>query len=121
MNSNFIGCSRGRQKICVGRGNLELHWYKNVRAGFKPAPTCDLCTAITQILRSSRKFCVDLECSNTGIDSRQGAKYPKFRNRKIDNFYKPSYSFFPTFAALASLREIFRVSVAALPRWVLCG
>jgi len=24
----------------------------------------------------------------------------------------------PTFAALASLREIFRVSVAALPRWV---
>jgi hypothetical protein len=69
-------------------------------------------------LRSSRKFCVDLECSNTGIDSRQGAKHAKFRNRKIDNFYKPSYSFFPTFAALASLREISRVSVAALPRWV---
>jgi hypothetical protein len=27
----------------------------------------------------------------------------------------------PTFAALASLREIFRVSVAALPRYLLCG
>ena len=27
----------------------------------------------------------------------------------------------PTFAALASLREIFRVSVAALPRWELRG
>ncbi len=27
----------------------------------------------------------------------------------------------PIFAALASLREIFRVSVAALPRWVLRG
>ena len=82
--------------------------------------TVEPCTTITQFLRSSRKFCVDLECSNTGIDSRQGAKYAKFRNRKIDNFYKPSYSFFPTFAALASLREIFRVSVAALPRWELC-
>ena len=56
---------------------------------------------------------------NTGIDSRQGVKYAKFRNRKIDNFYKPSHSFFPTFAALASLREILRVSVAALPRWVI--
>ena len=78
-------------------------------------------TTITQNLRSSRKSGVDLECSNTGIDSRQGAKYAKFRNRKIDNFYKPSYSFFPTFAALASLREILRVSVAALPRWALRG
>jgi len=62
-----------------------------------------------------------------GLDSREGAKYAKLRNRKIDNFYKPSYPFFPTFAALASprlrsghaLREIFRVSVAALPRWVI--
>jgi len=27
---------------------------------------------------SSREFSVDLECSNTGIDSRQGAKYAKF-------------------------------------------
>jgi hypothetical protein len=27
----------------------------------------------------------------------------------------------PTFAALASLREMFRVSVAALPRWLYAG
>ncbi len=27
----------------------------------------------------------------------------------------------PTFAVLTFLREIFRVSVAALPRYVLCG
>jgi len=27
---------------------------------------------------SSREFSVDLECSNTGIDSRQRAKYAKF-------------------------------------------
>jgi hypothetical protein len=36
-----------------------------------------------QILRSSRKFCVDLEYSNTGIDSRQGAKYAKFRSERL--------------------------------------
>jgi hypothetical protein len=62
-------------------------------------------------------FALIWNSSNTGIDSRQGAKYAKFRNRKIDNFT----NLFPTFAALASLREIFRVLVAALPRWALRG
>jgi len=31
-----------------------------------------------KILRRWRKFSGNLECSNTGIDSRQGAKYAKF-------------------------------------------
>jgi hypothetical protein len=46
---------------------------------------------------------------------RQGAKHAKFRREKINYLEKIVYYYFPIFAALASLREIFRVSVMTLP------
>jgi len=86
--------------------------------------------------RGLRKFSIELKCSNRGIDSRQacpeqrrrGAKHvlsqveghAKFEGR--DEFSgRNSSLLFSDFAALAPLREIFRVSVAALPRWDLRG
>jgi hypothetical protein len=45
------------------------------------------------------------------FDSRQGAKHAKFGGKR-----SKMYIIIPIFAALASLREIFRVSVLALPR-----
>jgi hypothetical protein len=47
------------------------------------------------------------------LDSRQGAKHAKFRRGKINYLEKIVYYYFPIFAALASLREIFRGSAAA--------
>ena len=67
--------------------------------------------------RGSRKISTDVKYPNTGIDSRQGAKYAKF-GRESYIILETIYAiFFPTFAALASLREIARVSVAASPPW----
>ena len=42
---------------------------------------CVLCTIIVQSFRGSRKFSADLN-SNTGIYSRQGAKYAKFGEKR---------------------------------------
>ena len=47
--------------------------------------------------------------------SRQGAKAPSSKEEEKYS-YELFSLYFPTFAALASLREIFRVSVAAVPR-----
>jgi hypothetical protein len=47
--------------------------------------------------------------------SRQGAKARSSEGEEQYS-YELFSLFFPTFAALASLREIFRISVAALPR-----
>ena len=45
-----------------------------------PSPVWEkACTTMLESLRGSRKFSGDLEYSNTGIDSRQGAKHAKFR------------------------------------------
>jgi len=49
------------------------------------------------------------------LDSRQGAKHAKFRRKDKIILKKLFIIYFPIFAALASLREIFRVSVLALP------
>jgi hypothetical protein len=48
-----------------------------------------------------------------GLDPRQGAKHAKFRREKI-NYLEKNVYYFPIFAAFASLREIFRVSVVAM-------
>jgi hypothetical protein len=48
------------------------------------------------------------------------AKTPSLEGQE-NSSYELFSSFFPTFAVLASLREILRVSVAAAPRWVLRG
>jgi hypothetical protein len=48
-----------------------------------------------------------------GLDFRQGAKYAKFRREKINYLEKNAY-YFPIFAAFASLREMFRVSLVAI-------
>jgi len=50
-----------------------------------------------------------------GNSSRQGAKAPSSEEKEKYS-YEIFSPFFPTLAALASLREIFRVSVAAPPR-----
>jgi hypothetical protein len=52
--------------------------------------------------------------------SRQGAKSPSL-NKKKGNFSNDFHSQTPNFAAFASLREIFRDLVAALPRRDLRG
>jgi hypothetical protein len=52
--------------------------------------------------------------------SRQGAKARSSEGEEQYS-YELFSLFFPTFAALASLREIFRVLVAALPRCALRG
>jgi hypothetical protein len=48
--------------------------------------------------------------------SRQGAKSPSLEKQK-GNFSNALHSQTPNFAAFASLREIFRDLIAALPRW----
>jgi hypothetical protein len=70
----------------------------------------DLRTTNVQNLRSLRKFLGNRKLG-LGYSSRQDAKSAKFGQ---DFFLK-------NFAAFASLREIFRDLVAALPRWVLRG
>jgi hypothetical protein len=52
------------------------------------------------------------------IDWRQDAKHAKFGG-KMNFLGKIVHRYSPTFAALASLREMFRVSVAALPALVI--
>jgi len=63
---------------------------------------------MAQSFRVLRKFCSGPQPLKTRICSRQDAKNAKFGIG------------FP-FATFASLREIFRLSVAALPRWDLRG
>jgi hypothetical protein len=50
---------------------------------FNKAPFDSLCIVIVERFRGGRKFSVDLECSNTRIDSRQGAKYAKFGTERL--------------------------------------
>jgi hypothetical protein len=73
---------------------------------------------MVQSCRGSRKSSADVKYSTTGSDSRQGAKYAKFGRESYIILQTIYAIFFPTFAALASLREIVRVSVAASPPWV---
>jgi hypothetical protein len=73
-------------------------------------PFCDPCIPISQTLRATRKVS-DIKTSPTRIilpRRRKGAKFGK-------------EVFSSKLCALASLREIFRISVAAPPRWALCG
>ncbi|MGZ8522294.1 MAG: hypothetical protein ACXWX7_19345 [Candidatus Binatia bacterium] len=44
-----------------------------------------------------------------------------WKGKKWDSYKRSSPPYYPTFASLAPLREIFRVSAAAVPRQVLRG
>jgi hypothetical protein len=79
-----------------------LHSLRLISA-FESLLLCDLCITTVESFRGLRKFSGSLAHSKTGICSRQDAK-----NAKSGIVF--------SFAAFASLREIFRVSVAALPR-----
>ena len=44
---------------------------------------CALCTTMLKCLRRSRKFCVDLECSNTGLTPAKAQSTPSFGTERL--------------------------------------
>ena len=65
-----------------------------------------------------RHLLFDMKLAIRRLDSRQGAKHAKFRRKDKIILKKLLIIYFPIFAALASLREIFRVSFtgSAVPK-----
>ena len=71
---------------------------------------------IVESLRSSRKFSRH-PARHTGGITRAKTQRRQVRKGKIIILTNELHHSSPTFAALASLREIFRVSVASMSRW----
>ena len=76
---------------------------------------CDLCTTILENSRSLRKFYGSRRLSDSDMPPAK-AQRRQVRKDKKNILTKDFHVFSPTFAALASLREIFRVSVTVVRR-----
>jgi hypothetical protein len=71
---------------------------------------------IAQSLRSLRKFSEIQRSSDSDIPPAKTQWWREVQRKKTNILPKAFHHLSPTFAALASLREILRVSVAAVPR-----
>jgi hypothetical protein len=96
-----------------------MSWVKPISP---PSPLSDLRIAIVESFRGLRKLSGGPWLPKTGICSRQACLERSRKDAKNAKF--GSLIFFAALSTLirtcfAPLREIFRVLVAALPRWVL--
>ena len=95
-----------------GFSNPQKNADKNVRAPLN----FELRITINSIFAPLRKFSGDREYSNAGKRLPQRRQARQVRKEGMNHLGDFFTVIFPTFAALAPLREIFRVSVAELPR-----